>query len=43
MVREELLANVVVVSRESNGACDWLMLKFLEEVIQKNTKKLTTH
>lgn len=26
MVREELLADVVV-SRESNGGCDWLMLK----------------
>lgn len=43
MVREELLADVVV-SRESNGGCDWLMLergrndskKFLEFVKERN-------
>ena len=37
-MREELLADVVV-SRESNGGCDWLMLKREEEMIQKTTKK----
>ena len=38
MVREELLADVVVVSRESSGACDWLMLK-RGRSDSKNTKK----
>ena len=38
-MREELLADVVV-SRESNGGCDWLMLKREEEMIQKQQRKV---